>query len=240
MIDRSLNYGRQHVAAFLRSSGHANVIVDIGAGHGADLALARSCSPAAQLHAVECWPPYVDELTAQGVTVHALNIERETLPFENGSVDVVIANQVLEHTKEIFWIFHEVTRVLRIGGSFIVGVPNLASMHNRMLLALGRQPTAIQSATAHVRGFTRPDVENFISRCFPGGYEVAGSGGSNFYPFPPIIAKPLARLFPSLAWGLFLKLRKVRTYNGEFASFPVRMKLETNFFVGSGGGQGVG
>jgi ubiquinone/menaquinone biosynthesis C-methylase UbiE len=60
---------------------------------------------------VESWPPYVEELKSLGVSVFALHIERDALPFEDGSVDIVIANQILEHTKEFFRIFHQVSRV---------------------------------------------------------------------------------------------------------------------------------
>jgi SAM-dependent methyltransferase len=173
----------------------------VGAGGGADLDAARACLPGAAFHAIESHAPSVDALRARGYTVHPLDIERDRLPFESGSVDIVIANQVLEHTKELFWIAHEVSRVLRVGGSFVVGVPNLASLHNRVLLAFGRQPTQIRSASAHVRGFTRPDLLAFFDDCFPGGYRCAGFGGSNFYPFPSVLARPLARAFPTLAWG---------------------------------------
>lgn len=233
MVDRTLNYGRQNIAAFVGSVRNANLIVDLGAGSGDDLRIARSCHPTAILHAVECWPPNVAELARDGIEVHQLDIERNVLPFRDGSVDIVIANQVLEHTKELFWIFHEVTRVLRVGGSFVIGVPNLASLHNRVLLLLGRQPTPIRSASAHVRGFTKPDLMDFVDTCFESGYEVLRHGGSNFYPFPRFVATPLAKIFPSLAWGLFVHLVKSKGYSGEFASYPSRQKLETNFFVGS-------
>ena len=56
----------------------------------------------------------------------------------------MIANQILEHTKEVFWIWHEIARVLAPQGQLILGVPNLASAHNRLLLLLGRQPTRDQ------------------------------------------------------------------------------------------------
>ena len=36
-----------------------------------------------------------------------------TAPFEDETVDILIVNQILEHCKEIFWIFHELTRVLK-------------------------------------------------------------------------------------------------------------------------------
>jgi len=235
MIDRSLNYGRHIIEQFLGDAPLSGVIVDIGAGSGTDLTIARAKHPNARLHAVECWPPNVDALRRQGIAVHALNIERDPLPMLTGTVDIVIANQVLEHTKEIFWIFHEVSRVLKKGGSFIIGVPNLASLHNRILLMCGRQPSPIKSASAHVRGFTAPDLVNLVNACFSGGYKLEGFGGSNFYPFPPAPAKLLARAFPKMAWGIFLRFTKQADYAHQFVEFPRNQRLETNFYVGPEG-----
>jgi SAM-dependent methyltransferase len=232
MIDRSLNYGRHLVRRFLRDAGEYRTVLDIGAGLGADLLAAAEVRPGARLHAVEVYPEYARRLESHGIEVHRTNLEREPIPLPDGSVDVVIANQVLEHTKEIFWIFHEISRILPVGGRAILGVPNLASLHNRLLLLLGRQPTAIQNATAHVRGYTRRDLLQVLERAFPGGYREAGFGGSNFYPFPPAVARPLAAAFPGMAWGIFLHLRKEREYGGEFLRFPVAEQLETNFFLG--------
>jgi len=233
MIDRSLNYGRHHIYRFLKKTGSLSRIIDVGAGHGDDLVAARVFSPNAALTAIENWPPYVEELNAKGISVYPLNIERDRIPFEDESFDAVIANQVLEHTKELFWIFHEVTRVLRMGGRFIIGVPNLAALHNRVLLALGRQPSPIKSASAHVRGFTKHDILNFVNVCFPNGYDLIGFGGSNFYPLPPFMAKPMASLFPTLAWGIFIMLEKRCPYHKQFLEFPINNKLETNYFLGA-------
>ncbi len=232
MIDRTLNYGRQVVTGFLEDAGDFRTVLDIGAGLGFDLAAARRIRESAELHAIEVNSGCVDHLSRQGVQVHQIDLEKERIPLPDGSVDVVLANQVLEHTKEIFWIFHEVSRVLRTGGHFIIGVPNLAAFHNRLLLLAGRQPTPLQNATAHVRGFTKGDILRFAESIFPGGYRLRRFGGSNFYPFPPLLARPLARLLPSMAWGIFLMLQIRRPYHREFLDYPVEKQLETNFFVG--------
>lgn len=232
MIDRTLNYGRHHIRGFLRAAAPYRTVLDIGAGSGYDLALAREEQPEARLYAVEADRELVERLAAQGIEVHELNIEQDRFPFPDGSMDVVVANQILEHTKELFWIFHEVSRVLREGGSLIVGVPNLASLHNRLLLMLGRQPTSLQNASAHVRGFTRSDLLRTLAAVFPGGYALRNFDGSNFYPLPPTLARPLAAAFPGMAWGIFLRLEKQRQYGREFLDFPVYAELETNFFVG--------
>jgi SAM-dependent methyltransferase len=229
MIDRSLNYGRPVVRRFLEDARPFRSVLDIGAGRGADLLAARGVEPAAALHAVELWPPNVLALQQAHVHVVGLDLEREQLPFESASLDVVIANQVLEHVKEIFWIFHEIARVLRTGGRLILGVPNLASLHNRLLLLAGRQPSVIKSASAHVRGFTRADLLHFLDQAAPGIFRLRAHAGANFYPLPPLLARPLARVLPGLAWGLFLHLEKVADYRGQFAEFPSRAQLETNF-----------
>ena len=188
--------------------------------------------PTCQRYALEAYDEYAKILSEKGITVYAKNIERDIFPFEDGSIDVVIANQILEHTKELFWIFHEITRILPVGGKLIIGVPNLASLHNRLLLLLGKQPTPIQNNSAHVRGYTKGDILQFVGSVFPKGYELKAFGGGNFYPLPPLLARPLDRVLPTMAWGIFLLLEKQREYQREFLDYPIAQHLETNFYVG--------
>jgi len=232
VIDRTLNYGRHHVRNFLRAAAPYHTVLDVGAGRGDDLMLAREVQPDAQLNAIEVYWKLAQHLAEKGIVVHNLNVERDRFPFSDGSIEVVLANQILEHVKELFWVFHEISRVLCEGGSLIIGVPNLASLHNRFLLMLGRQPTSLQNATAHVRGYTKSDISRTLATVFPGGYELRNFGGSNFYPFPPTLARPLAAKLPGMAWGIFLRLEKQRPYDREFLEFPGRAHLQTNFFVG--------
>ena len=236
MIDRTLNYGRHVLKRFLASGGDFQTVLDIGAGRGDDLATVREVNPAAALFAVECYPPNVQILKEKGITVHGVNIEKDAFPFQPETFDIVMGNQILEHTKEVFWILDQASRVLKVGGRLLIGVPNLAALHNRILLALGRQPSPLKNNSAHVRGYTKPDVLELLESGFPGGYRLSRFGGSNFYPFPPVIARPLARLLPAMAWGIFFDFKKMKPYRGEFLEYPHRMQLETNFFLGQGNG----
>jgi SAM-dependent methyltransferase len=230
MIDRKLNYGRHIIRQFLEQSSPFQNVLDLGAGSGFDLDIIKDVNPTAKRSAVEFFEPNLMSLRNRGINVFQLDIERDMLPLEDESIDIIIANQILEHTKEIFWIMHEASRVLKKGGKLILGVPNLASFHNRLLLLIGKQPTPIQVHSAHVRGFTKPGLLNFLN--IYAGYNVIDFRGSNFYPFPPFLAKPLAMMFPSLAWGIFFLLEKENEYSNEFVNFPVREKLETNFYLG--------
>jgi SAM-dependent methyltransferase len=232
VIDRSLNYGREIIESYLKDIGYYKKILDIGAGNGEDLATAERIDSAVDRYAIENYEEYARSLEQQGVTVFRNDIERDELPFSFEELDVVMANQILEHTKDVFWIFHEVSRVLKTGGYFIVGVPNLAAFHNRLLLLVGKQPTQIKNASAHIRGYTKNDLIDFVTKCWPGGYELIAFKGSNFYPFPPALARPMASCFPSMAWGIFLLLRKTKEYNAEFIEYPLKEELETRFYLG--------
>jgi len=229
MIDRNLNYGRHVLKLFIKNKIFSNVL-DIGAGSGDDLKIIRDANLSAKLFALEGYAPNVKKLKKLGFSPELINLEKDMFPYRNNSFDLIIANQILEHCKELFWIFHEISRTLKVGGYFFLGVPNLASLHNRLLLLFGLQPTCIHSFGPHVRGFTTNDMINFIQKIFPGGYEVIYIKGSNFYPFPPFIANFLSKLFPSLAVAIFIGVRKTKVYNSEFLKYPIN--LETNFWIG--------
>lgn len=215
-----LNYGRSIISgwtarALVDAAPNATQLhlLDPGCGHGTDLLNCNQAyaellekeeilaAPRLNLHGIENYPPYVEDCKRAGIHVESVDIERDPYPFADASMDVIICNQVLEHTKEIFWIFSEFARILKTGGKLILGTPNLASFHNRMLLLFGQHPTAQQSFSAHVRSFTLPDQKTLAET--GGFFRFEKRAGSNFYPFPPALSKPLARMLPGMAWGLF-------------------------------------
>jgi ubiquinone/menaquinone biosynthesis C-methylase UbiE len=233
VIERGLNWGRDVVAGFFSGLAPYERVLDIGAGSGQDLEAARQVCPAAQCFAVEFYLPNVERLKSQQVEVTTLNLERDPLPYPDEFFDVILSNQTLEHVKEIFWILHQASRVLKVNGTMIIGVPNLASFHNRLMLLLGMQPTCLQNASAHVRGYTRHDLLRMFEKTFPGGYRLEKFAGSNFYPFPGYAARRLSKWLPNYAWSIFLLLRKIKRYEGQILGYPVRERLETLFFLGA-------
>jgi SAM-dependent methyltransferase len=223
-------YGSAVVEDFVRRIPAPSKVVDIGAGSGRDLGIVKSIHPKAKTIAVECFN--TEQLRQRFDAVHPVDIERNRLPFENTSIDLVIANQVLEHLKEIFWVWHEVSRILTVGGHFLIGVPNIASLHNRVLLAFGRHPTQWKSYSAHVRPFSKPDTLKFVQYCFPGGYELTCFRGAQFYPFPRSTSRVMCTLFPAASAFIFFLFKKTSEYDRQFLEHPVKARLETNFFLG--------
>jgi|WetSurMetagenome_2_1015567.scaffolds.fasta_scaffold05524_6 SAM-dependent methyltransferase len=233
-----LNYGRDVIAGMAQRQaetipGSPVQVLDLGLGSGADLENIRSAlaGRGVVLCGVDSYEPNVARARERGVEVWSLDIEREALPVSDASLDLVVANQVLEHTKEIFWIVSEAGRALKPGGALLVGVPNLASFHSRAMLALGMQPSPIDVLGPHVRGFTKGGFKRFVEE--GGFFEVVEVRGGNFYPLPMPFAKVAARLWAGGSVSLFFRCRRTAK-TGRFLEVLDQKFFETPFYRGQG------
>ena len=231
IVDHNETYGRNILAKAIRNE-RIEICVDLGCGGGDDLSVVSQAFPQAKLIGVDFGNWNIEKLISLGIEQISLNIENEKFPFEDNSLDCIIANQVIEHTKEVFWINHEVFRCLKTGGIFYMGVPNLLSLHNRILMLFGFHPTSSKMISAHVRALSKHDVLGFYKNIGKSFCKVEKIWGSQFYPFPKPIARFLSSIFPSLAFSSFYLIRKTGEYNGEFISYPKIAALETNYYTG--------
>lgn len=67
-----------------------------------------------------------------------VNIEKQPLPFADGSFDVLLFTEVMEHLFNPFLIFKEMSRVIRKNGVLLLSTPNLASLRNRIRFLQGK------------------------------------------------------------------------------------------------------
>ena len=231
-IDHMETYGPHIIERVVGSLKEIKVAADLGAGGGRDLATIKRLHPGCQTVAVDANVRTSRGLTATIDRVVIANLERDRLPFGDGEVDFFLSNTVFESIKEIFWVFHEVFRCMPVGGHFLLGVRNICSLHNRLLVLAGRHPTQVKLCSNSFRAFSIPDMKNFLAACVPGGYEIVEIAGSQFYPFPRKIARPLATAFPGLAFKLYFMIKKTAPYTDSFATYPARAHFEANFWSG--------
>lgn len=231
-----LRYGREFITEFASKAftdrGGKYIILDIGAGEGIDLGNInkRINSKIIRMYGVESYLPNCKVLDKKGIGTIEIDIEKERLPFEDASVDLIIANQIIEHTKEIFWIFSEISRVLKPGGKCVVGIPNLASFHNRIMLFLGIQPPCIDTVGPHVRGFTHNSFKDFIE--LDGYFEILDYKASNFYPFPPKLSNRLCKVFPKCGVALFFYIARTNK-KGLYIDVLKQRFFETPYYTGN-------
>lgn len=234
-----LTYGRSIIKEFIRNyikkkdTKEKLNILDLGAGQGKDLInikmILEQNGGEYSLYAIEEWEPYCKILHKEGIDTKQIDIEREALPFKNQSIDIVVVNQVLEHTKEIFWIMSEVSRILKVGGRCIIGVPNLACFHNRFLLLFGKQPLNMKILGPHVRGFTKCNFIKWIET--ENFYRVLNFKGSGFYPFGKFFSNLLCNIFPNLGVSIFFEIERTDKL-GTFIQVLEHNFFETNFYKG--------
>jgi len=231
IVDHNESYGRYVLENWLKNL-KIDKCIDIGCGDGSDLNIVKQSNPKADLFGIDFGSWNEASLKEKGIKPFSVNIEAEKLPFEDESIDLIIANQVIEHTKEVFWINHEVFRTLKVNGYFFMGTPNLLSFHNRILSILGYHPTQHKLTSAHVRPFSKKDVFHFYNAIGNSFCKIERFSGSQFYPFPKRIARFLSSTFPSLSFSIFFLIRKTGKYHCEFVQWPKKAQLETNYYTG--------
>lgn len=181
-------------------------LLDVGCWDGE---LSERCGKALgakRILGVEVYEGPAAEAERKGLEVARVDLEAGRLPWDDASVDVVVCNQVLEHLKNVWLPMTEMHRVLRPGGHAVLSVPNLASLHNRVLLALGRQPTSIRLFGPHVRGYAFSEFCDFVER--DGAYAIEQRLTAGFYPLPASLSGPFSRLWRSAGHTTIVLARK--------------------------------
>jgi SAM-dependent methyltransferase len=137
------------------------------------------------------------------------------LPFGDGAVDLVHANQVIEHVRRTDGFLSEIRRVLEPGGLALISTNNLSSWHNVLSLVLGYQPTPMHVSDevivgnpldpyeglahedigrTHLRLFTERAL---VQLCRHHGLERVAVKHVGYYPLPPRLARLAVRLDPA-------------------------------------------
>jgi len=111
-------------------------VLDLGCGDGAmleHLQRVRRCTG----YGVEIDDANVLACAKRGVNVIQLNLDEGLSMFEDGSFDVVLQVDTLQHLRNAETMLAETARVGRIG---IVSFPNFAHWPNRVSILRGRMP----------------------------------------------------------------------------------------------------
>jgi SAM-dependent methyltransferase len=203
------------------------VLLDVGCDDGAwteELRL-RIGIPPEQVRGLELVPEQAELARARGFDVRIGDLE-EAWPFADGSVDVVHANQVIEHVKRVDHFVAELRRVLGAEGRAVVCTENLASWHNVAALALGYQPFSLTNISSlrpvgnrfahhagespvgeswqHVHVVTLTALRDlFVAH----GFAIESSWGTGYHPLPGRLGQGLAQLDPRHAHFIGIVVR---------------------------------
>ncbi|HNR44251.1 MAG TPA: methyltransferase domain-containing protein [Methanofastidiosum sp.] len=143
--------------------------------------------------------------------------------FKDNSVDVIIANQVIEHLYNTDNFVKELKRILKPEGYAIISTNNLSSWHNFIPLLLGYQPFPNDisgykdigklfslennwtSSFSHLRIFSYCALKDFFNKY---EFKIENHVGIGYYPFPQSIGKIFNLMDPRHSVYQTIKVRK--------------------------------
>lgn len=206
------------------------VVIDLGCGDGTFTARVGEKAEAARLIGVDIAPENLAVLIDKGIEAKQADLNQK-FPVDDESVDIVIANQVIEHVCGTDIFVQEMFRILKRGGHAIVATPNLAAWYNVLMLALGQQPPSTnvsdiaplglmerrvwagryvggvghKTSNKHRRIFVRSTLVGLFEYY---GFRCEKLVMSGFPPLPWFAVDLACRLLPMYAWNIIIKVRK--------------------------------
>ena len=170
--------------------GHVPKILDIGCSTGRALANFARCG-ALDLYGIDLRPENVPE----NITFKTCNIEKEALPFEDNTFDIVYNKSVLEHVHNTENFLVESLRVLKPGGLFLGLTPDWASQYK-----------IFWDDFTHVKPFTQKGLRDALL--------ILGFTNSDceyFYQLPFLWEREYLRFIPVIIDFIFPDFMKWRT-----------------------------
>lgn len=197
-------------------------LLDLGCGDGEFTERIARRVGAGRTLGLELIEPLAVQAEARGIEVVRADLA-DSLPFEDGSIDVVHSNQVIEHLPRTDHFMREIRRVLAPGGYAVVSTNNLSSLHNIVSLVAGYQPPPCHVSDEQI-GIGNPmnahrgdpgsagqmHLRIFTSRALAElaelhGLRVEHTTTAGFYPLPPRVAPYFTKV--ATRYGAFLVQR---------------------------------
>lgn len=136
------------------------VILDVGCGTGINSEYMVKLGH--NVVGVEISGVALDKYRGRGLKGTQCNIN-ESLPFKNGSFDMIFASEVLEHLYDTGYFLSESYRVLKPGGTLLLSTPNSAFWLYRLLGVFGKTVSELQHP-GHIRFFSKKLLAQYVKQ----------------------------------------------------------------------------
>jgi len=155
---------RQDIAALVPDG--ANRVLEVGCGTGATLRWLKDQGRARWIAGVELLPYAAAEAAKHLDASWAGDIEALDVPIPDGTLDVVLCLDLLEHLRDPWGATRRLAQLLASGGVLIASIPNVQSVQVVRRLVQGRwdyEESGLLDRT-HLRFFTRHSAVELITQ----------------------------------------------------------------------------
>jgi SAM-dependent methyltransferase len=154
LYDKAVEMNRQNIFSLLGCDGRAEFL-DLGCDDGAlTIELAEEINTY-KVYGVEIVPERIRLAEEKAIKVKSFDLNHKFV-FDDGSFDVVHANQVIEHLYDSDNFLAEIYRVLRPGGYAIISTENASSWCNIFAGIMGWQIFSLTNFSSRRQGIGNP------------------------------------------------------------------------------------
>lgn len=119
----------------------------------------------------------INKCKSKGLNAYQQDLSAKLI-FRDEEFDGILMSEVIEHIADTFFVLHELNRVLKTGGVFILTTPNSAFITRRLRYLIGKTSTETQNFS-HLRFFNKKLLTRIVKEA---NYKVLGFKGFLFNP----------------------------------------------------------
>jgi SAM-dependent methyltransferase len=206
MYTNAMQLNKRNILDFIKENQNESIL-DLGCDDGIWTTALGRAARSSKLFGIEIVPEALEEAISRGIEAKKSNLS-DDFPYPTSSIDVVHANQVIEHVPDIDHFMSETYRVLRPGGKVVISTENASSICNIFASLMGWQifsltnfsslkggignPLALHSSTGKNSSWTHKTILNYcglrdLFKVYK--FDEIEIKGSGYFPLPAWVGR---------------------------------------------------
>ena len=198
--------------------------LDVGCSNGTNTLRFSNKIETKNIFGIEIDKKAKEQAEEKGIKIVRIDLNKKW-GFKDNSIDVITANQVIEHLYDTDNFVKEIYRILKSNGYAIISTNNLSSWHNFIPLLLGYQPFPNDVSKYsnigklfslskkgcnqynHHRVFSFQALKGIFRQY---NFKIEKHKGAGYYPFPKGVNKLFSFIDPWHSVYQTIKVRKIK------------------------------
>lgn len=154
MWNNAMKLNKKNILSFI-VDGQSTHILDLGCDNGNWTCILGEKAGSKHLYGIEIVKSAAESARMKGISVAVTDLG-DIFPYATSSMDLIHANQVIEHVPNIDQFISEIKRVLKPGGKVIISTENGSSWCNIAAAIMGWQIFSLTNVSVVAGGIGNP------------------------------------------------------------------------------------